>query len=758
IYRLVQKNTNSNTIKRSVLPKPLGALLKETMPEVEDYTRILSDRVMKLAFDDISLKDNVSYIDASFFNLFDFSLKLGSVTQFDNTPNGLIISEKIAENFFKGENPIGKIITVNEEYNTEKTELQIVGVLNEIPETSTIQGDYFINFKNIDTSPNTDGNNEAWVTTAGGALYLYAPKLKNGLSFSKKAGNQLYQKMNSSYRIVLGEEMNFNAYYSLDLQRLDTIYFDSTDIIDQKRKGDLQFLYIIILVGLLTLFLATSNYIIMNLGLNLNRAKEFKLKRYLGASKANIYTQLIIESLLNAGICFVITLLSYPILGKFISDLIGFDYQLSLIDDSLLLITYFSIILLIGFITGSLEYLLSYKTIFINDDKEGNNKPNSWFSKKVMIVFQLFIFIGLAICILFLGKQVNFMQTKDLGFDTENAVSFSTLNHKSLKSFLDSKSYIKATSYSDNPFTPILNLAKLNNAKTNETIETTSMYGDSEFLEVYGMELMYGENFAYVNPETKEPSKRPESGFGKTVFDVLVNEEFVRKSNLENPIGEIYKSDNSEYVIKGVFKNIYNLPMYYPIQPLMVLERDFDGWYYGSLSASFVNGNKKQLESDLKTFFVEKGKDLLLLDDIIWDYDYNDIYKKELQLKRLLEAFTVIVLFISLLGIVAISLFITESKTKEIGIRKVNGATINEIMLMLNKDFVKWVLFAFIIAVPITYYIMSKWLENFAYKTSLSWWVFALAGAFTLVISLLTVSWQTYKAASKHPVESLRDE
>src|SRR5690606_38994225 len=316
---------------------------------------------------------------------------------------------------------------------------------------------------------------------------------------------------------------------------------------------------------------------------------------------------------------------------------------------------------------------------FINNDKEGINKTNSWFSKKVMIIFQLFLFIGMAICILFLGKQVNFMQSKDLGFDTENAVEFSTLNYKSLKSFLDSKSYIKATSYSDNPFTPNLNLGKLNNAKTNETIETILMYGDSEFLEVYGMELMHGENFAFVNPETRKPSKRPESGFGKTVFDVLVNEEFVRKSNLENPVGEIYKSENSEYIIKGVFKNIYNLPMYYPIQPLMVLERDFDGWYYGSLSASVVDGNKKCLESDLMAFFVEKGRDPLFLNDILWDYDYSDIYKKELQLKQLLEAFTVIVLFISLLGLVAISLFITKSKTKEIGIRRVNGASVREI-------------------------------------------------------------------------------
>src|SRR5690606_8211947 len=121
-------------------------------------------------------------------------------------------------------------------------------------------------------------------------------------------------------------------------------------------------------------------------------------------------------------------------------------------------------------------------------------------------------------------------------------------------------------------------------------------------------------------------------------------EEFVRKANLKNPIGEVFKSRNTEYTIKGVFQNVYNTPLYYPIQPLMLIDRDFGGWYFGTLTVSLVEGSKKQLESDLKTFFVEKGRDPLLLDDILWDYNYNDIYKKELQLKQLLEAFTFIVL------------------------------------------------------------------------------------------------------------------
>src|SRR5690606_12006710 len=144
--------------------------------------------------------------------------------------------------------------------------------------------------------------------------------------------------------------------------------------------------------------------------------------------------------------------------------------------------------------------------------------------------------------------------------------------------------------------------------------------------------------------------------------------------------------------------------------------------------------------------------------NLLFKIDFKDIYKKDIQLKQLLEAFTVIELFISLLGLVAISLFITESKTKEIGIRRVNGASVREILMMLNKDFIKWVLIAFVFAVPISFFIMKTWLENFAYKTELSWWIFALAGLFTLIIALPTVSWQTYKAATRNPVESLRDE
>jgi len=750
IYRLVNTRPNTN-VRYISTPFPLGKLLKEKIPEVQDYARIRSVDDIKLIIDEHTFTTSISYINTNFFTLFDFILKEGSLQKFKDTPNGIIISEKIANTLFKGTNPIGNTIAFSEDYNASNVPLEIIGIVKNIPQTSTIRGDYFINIKTIEKKY---VENDQWLVTTGNSLYIYIPNLTNYKKVEDFATKLLFDKMKTIYKNMFNKDIE--PVYSIKLQRLDTIYFNSKDILAQKHKGDIQFLKIVILVGLLALFLATSNYIIMNLGLNLNRAKEFMSKRYLGASKTIILSQFIIESLLNSLICFCVTLLTYPILGAFIGELIGLNYQLSFVNDLLLILSYLGIILSIGMVTGTLEFLLSYNTIFIK--RNASNSKNSWFSKKIMITFQLFLFLSLTICILSVTKQIDFIQNKDLGFDAENTANIPTRSHKELKGLLEAKSYIKATSYSNHLFTSTIQKSSITSASTNKEIEVLTLRGDYNFLKVYGIELLYGKNFPYYEITGKEKWSNRSDKNG-TLTEVLVNEEFVRKSNIRNPIGQTFNtSGKDKYVIKGVFKNVYNTPLYYPLQPLVITNTNYNGWYYGGLSVSFTKGSKNRLQKDLIEYFSDKGADPLFLDDIIWNYDYKDIYKKELQLKRLLEAFTFIVLFISILGMIAISLFITESKTKEIGIRKVNGATIAEILLMLNKDFVKWIAIAFLAACPFAYYVMSKWLENFAYKTELSWWIFALAGIFTLIISLLTVSWQSFKAANRNPVEALRDE
>ena len=752
IYRLVNKNPNSN-FRSTETFLPLGELLKGELPEVQDYVRIITEFPLELIHEGKTGINNFLLIDPSFFKIFDFRLKSGSVENFKNTPNGIIISEKTATQLFKNENPIGKTITVSRYRSNKNNALQVVGVMEGIPKTSTIYGDYFINISCFYDFQRPNSRTFEWFARDA-ELYVYAPKLSEKEVLSNKITTALLPKIKSPNNLTVmsvGLEDIKEINYQFDLQRLDELYFDSLDISGQKIKGDIQFIRVLILIICLALFLATSNYIIMNLGLNLNRAKEFKTKRYLGASKKNIFFQFLTESTINTAFCFVLTLISYPLLDKFISNIIGFDYHLSLTNDFTFLISFFLIILSIGVLIGVLEYLLSYKSIFITN-KEVQPK-NTWLSKKIMIVFQLFLFICLTICILFVRKQIDYIHTKDIGYDIKNVISVSSNVKKDLKNYLKTKSYVKEVSRGQSLFKTKINLEKVF-LENKEVINTIQIEGDENYLKVHGIRLLKGKGLNSSNTPTK--SIMNTTNHYVKFYDVLVNEEFVKRANLKNPIGTILtKGEIKKYTIVGVFQNVYNSPLYNPVQPIIIgSETRFAHVFQVACEESY----KAELISDLINSEELQQIPEKYREQMVGTYNYQDIYKKELILKRLLEAFTFIVLFISILGMIAISLFITESKTKEIGIRKVNGATIKEIMLMLNKDFIKWVVVAFVIACPIAYYAMSKWLENFAYKTTLSWWVFALAGVFTLVIALLTVSWQTYRAATRNPVESLRDE
>ncbi|WP_111307316.1 ABC transporter permease [Confluentibacter sediminis] len=754
IYRVLSKWGNAD-YRISASPNPLGKLLKEKLPEVQDYVRIQKDEPPELHFKGNSELSKFIYADPSFFELFDFPMIAGSLKQFQDTPNGIVLTEKKAKTLFKNNNPIGEILSVSEYKNPDKRNLVVVGVVKDFPETSTIQAEGIINYSDYEKAT---GLGDGWGQWSP-ELYLYIPKLSNTKKLTDNISEELFEAHNSASN---GNIQKLPFY----LQRLDTIYFSSNDIRSEEKKGSLQFLKIISLVGILVLIFGGLNYIIMNIGRNSSRVKEFTTKRYLGASKGNILLQLISESILNILLALTIAFISFPWLNTYISGLIGFDYVLSLTSDAFMLVTFFGLALVIGLIIGFIEFLISYSAIILIINKNVKNTFN--LSSKYIIGFQLVLSIATIISVLAIKKQVDYIQNKDVGFDTKNVISVATMNFiDEIKNLLQSKSYVNSFARGQNLFRTDSRASNTKLLELNKEIDAVVIQGDNNYLKTYKIELLQGKN---LNPSLLSNNVNDHFDVGRiaklrnsnSLVEVLVNENFVKKANLKNPIGSILTNDDAtessrKGIIVGVFKDVFNMPLYHSIQPI-ILGFDFNG-YPNVFQISCKEGYKETLMTDLKKLFINKGiEDERVLNKVISSFDYEYIYKKELQLKRLLEAFTVIVLFISFLGLVAISLFITESKTKEIGIRKVNGATIKEIMLMLNKDFVKWAIIAFVIAVPVAYYAMSKWLENFAYKTNLSWWVFALAGMFTLVVALIAVSWQTYKAATRNPVESLRDE
>ncbi len=754
VYRVL--NANATSTNRTLLTIPaLGEYLYEKVPEVKEYCQIMSGST-SIYNNDVKTEEPIIHTDSSFFKLFDFQILLGDIKSFQNKTNGIVISNRKSKILFGDQSPIGKSLMVSKR-GSEKKAYEVVAVITDFPETSTLQPDFIFNKDELAFLKSEDVK---W-TVGIISLYIYAPDIDDINEFNRKITDTYFERNNQSpgteYDINSFKEKTIKRSNWLEAQRLDKIYFNSEDVLNQKRKGSIQYLQALIIVGFLALVLAVFNFIVMNLGLNLNRMKEFHTKRFLGGSKTVILGQLSLESVCNTLICFLLTLVTFPILIKPLKQITGFDYELHPKTDLWLLLIFFIAMVVLGILVGALQYVFSYRAIFKSTKNKIFAKP-----QKVMVAAQLMLFIGVLSCFLFLQKQLHYIQTQDYGYHKDqvailNAYGFDEVVINELKS----KSYIKNVALGEMLFRHSINLQPIKILKKQDSLNAMVIIGDANYLDTYGMELIEGKNLNSNNKLKYSGHISFGVAFKKNEHpvEVLVNQKFVKDANLNFPIGTMIEGTNfNKAIIVGVFKDVYNTPFYNPIQPI-ILGHGFNNMLQTSVLASYDKSRKKELKSFLKHLYVKKGMpNIESLKDYFFHLNLNNIYKKEFQLKRLLEAFTIIVLFIALLGLIAISLFITESKTKEIGIRKVNGATIKEIMLMLNKDFIKWVFLAFIIACPIAYYAMSKWLENFAYKTTLSWWVFALAGAFTLIIALLTVSWQTYRAATQNPVESLRDE
>ncbi|WP_186754015.1 ABC transporter permease [Echinicola salinicaeni] len=753
IYRVVRNDPHS-AYRSTRTYAPFGELLKDKLPEVEEVVRLEKTGYLMERHGEQVLEEYLM-VDPTFFTVFDFKLVLGSLDKFADTPNAIVLSEKMAQLYFPNESALGKVIEAKEDGEVN-TEFIVVGVMENIPAESSIQTDFVTNivYSSFLSSKDYGSENKWWLPYND--LYVYAPNVTDREALSTKLTTELINKIKPLFSRTNGS-FDENQ-YQLDLQSLDEIYLHSDDI-SQSRKGSLRYIQVISLVGIITLLLALTNYIIMNLGLNLNRAKEFVTRRVLGASKGDILSLFVLESMINALVCFGLTMISYPLIGELIGDIIGSEYELSIVTDYKIILSFLCIVIGLGGIIGLMEYILSYNSIFVKE--HGKVISASVGSKKLMIGFQLFLFIGLMSCILIVRKQLDFVHELDKGFDIEAIVGVRVLDDSNeIRNLLSANSHVESISRGQRLFrNKPSSLWNLEVPATDRNIETQWIDGDDQYLAVHDIQLKSGRNLS----PTKAADYEKRGGTlrrkdRKGIFEVMVNEEFVRQAGLVDPIGaRITKKNSPDMTIVGVFENLYNLPLYYPMKP-MILGTDFTGFPIGLFQVRCSKGFHESIFADVANYLENLGYPGHLADKLVQTFDYAEVYHEEYRLKKLLDAFTAIVLVISMLGLVAISLFVTGSKSKEIGIRKVNGASAREILLLLNKDFVLWIAIAFLLACPVAYYAMSKWLESFAYKTALSWWVFGLAGLIVLIIALVTVSWQTYKAAITNPVNVLKDE
>lgn len=743
IYRVLE-NRNDAPTRMSGTCYPMGNLLKSNHSEINDYTRYADYSWYSIKVDDKQfINQKISFVDASFFKIFDFKLDAGDYTQLFKNPNTAIIDVETAKRYFGTTDVLGKTIEAERSGLDEKIHLSIVGILSVYPEESTLKPHIITDIKSQELKYASD------YFQSSPQLFLYIPNCTNIQQLSENLAQTYYSKLNelrgSKYPIDRSQ---------LNLQMLDDLYLHSTNVSDDLPKGDFTLLWILISVGFVLLTITFVNYIILNVGIGLKSQKQNQINRILGANSGWLRKKYIAESVFYTTLALFSALVLLPIVHKVITGFSDYRYSLFSKSDLRILITFFTAIIFLGILSGLIQYLVLEfrKKSELELIKSGNNPV--FF--RYLVPFQLFVFISILTALFIIIKQIRFIRTQDLGYDVKNTITVELRDYVDKKLFIQefsNHSAINQISVGHTLFRETAYLSKVILDRSLTEVNSQCIFGDQNYIGVYKIKLLAGTN---INGDKLRPVDESYRHLNN-VLDILVNQEFVKKSGLKDPLGTILTIDHngkSKGRITGVIEDVKNLPFYQSVTPIVIGY----GLSHGpSLIVSVKEGKMADFKKAVFSFFKRIGKESYFGYDT-FSYDFESYYKKEDLLMHLLAIFSVITLFILILGLIGISLFIAERKTKEIGIRKVNGAKISEVLVMLNRSFVKWVAIAFIIATPVSWYAMNKWLESFAYKTELSWWIFALAGLLALGIALLTVSWQSWKAATRNPVEALRYE
>jgi putative ABC transport system permease protein len=742
IYRVISKPSSANTARARGL-----LIIKEaaaTFPEVEDATQFSHCPVGDIKIDNKTFQqEDIMSVDESFISMFSVESLVGDLSDITK-PNTAFITEEFAKKHFKDENPVGKTIDIRAlQYISYLGEYEIKGIVKNTPPKTHFNYQILLSQKGSLHKYHDPSQSDRKISWA----YSYV-KLKKVTSYSLVEDKFLAYYNQSDFKNKRGpKEFDFS------LCSLTDIHLNSNHGHEFKENNSKINVGLFMGVSFVILIISLLNFINLSLAKLIKRSKELGLKKAIGANHSQLISQILFEVLLFCLVSIIISFLLIETIQPFINSIFDIKFSIYYSDPVVYMGIITVIVSCVGIAAIFIWMLLFVKLSAGNIMSEKNNFSGS-FVLKALLVSQITIVIILLSATLLVNKQINFISEKPVGYDKENVVVL----------------HIKDRRYKD----PTILADELRKMSQVKSVGFTRQY------------------FGYP------PENLPLDGLGLdgSVDIVVANYDYLQTMNIKflenwiNPSANeiegfvinnfLYKRLLAEHgSMDAVEKYMTNQETTDPADPIINkiigVAEDFN--YYSAhhqvnefaFDLNESRFNAKYTHVRLNTGSIRKAMNEI---EKIWDelypnhalsYFFMDEkiaqqYKAETILGRVLSTFSVIGVLICIIGISALALFISQQRTNEIGIRKVNGARISEILAMLNRDFIKWVLVAFIVACPVAWFAMNKWLENFAYKTELSWWIFALAGVLALGIALLTVSWQSWKAASRNPVEALRYE
>ncbi len=743
--------------KRAQTTPALAPVMNREIPEIINAARVvhtsplMSDPVMQTSERSFH-EERIYFADPSFLSMFSYQMISGNAEQSLNKPNSVVLSESMKHKYFPGEEALGKSLIFHEGERGSVV-LEITGVFKDIPENSHLHTDFLVSFSSL---PWNLDENWGW-----GNFYNYIEILPgtNPVTIQNKI-NEVQEK----YRNDVFAEWRKEGYtVELQLQPVQDIHLDSHLDAEAEPNGSRRIVKFLSVVALFILAIAWINYINLTTAKSVERAKEIGVRKISGSNRKQLTTQFLAESLLTnvlaASLAYIIVRGMTPLIHSFTN--IPFHPGLNARILTALTTLFLAGIILSGiyptFVLSSFQPLQVLRKTF-------KNQGQHFQLRKGLVVFQFAASIILIVVTLTFKKQLNFMQNKDLGINLEKALIVKGPGIKD-STYQEHLLYFK---HEVSQIQSVRDVAVSSSIPGRELSWGRSFYQpddpdnrrginivavDEDFLNLYEASFIAGRNFSKENT-----SDRGALIFNETAIHLLGfqnADEAIQK----NIIWEESENDLHSKEIIGVIRDFNQESLQKEVGPIVFalkryLNAPWAGEYY-SLKINTANypETMAQIKEKWNQAFPNSPFDHFFLDNF-----YNRQYQAELQFNLLFSIFSALAIFIASLGLFGLSYYTTTQKVKEIGIRKVNGARVSEILAMLNKNFLKWMAIAFVFSVPLAYYAMHRWLESFAYKTTLSWWIFALAGLLALGIALLTVSWQSWRAATRNPVEALRYE
>jgi putative ABC transport system permease protein len=714
---------------------PLAPALKEEYPEIikaTRFTRLRRGQLVKFG-DKHFTESQICLTDPDFFDMFTFPLLKGGPQTALTDRISIVITETVAGKYFGNEDPLGKILNINNEYD-----FTVTGVLKDVPHNSHLQFDILIPFIRIEDFETAWAVLDNW-TLSGFATYVQLEKNAFSQDLTNKIAYYLQKHVQESKDVIY-------------LQPLKDIHLYSSHIqFGIEGQGDIKYVYIFSIVAFLVLIIASINFMNLATARSSNRAKEVGLRKVVGATRIQLIRQFFCESVVVAFLSLILAVVLVELFLPIFADQSGKQLALDFSRHINILLVIVIMTLITGFLSGT------YPALFLSSLRpvkvlKGSlrTEGRGYLFRRILVVSQFSLSILLIICTVVVFHQVGYMRNKKLGFDREHMVYLPIRNelvhgYEPLKNELLKNTGIKNVAASSNLPTSgvILTTDKVTwegkNPESVVVLEVTSVGYD--FIETFNMEMVEGRSFSKKYSSDEEDA-------------VVINESAMKIIGMEDPVGKQLVFGESAVTIIGIVKDYHFKSLHSEIEPLILaIVPNLYRYVFVKLDAGNIPNTVANMENTWKTLFPDTPFEYHFVDEA-----YDKLYRSEQRMGSLFNYFTVLAVVISCLGLFGLASFMAEKRTKEIGIRKVLGASITGIIILLNKQFTKWVLIANIVAWPIAYYAMSKWLQGFAYRINLGIWTFALAAVVALVIAVITVSYQSFKAALANPAESLRYE